>query len=198
MDTYSANMIAENLYSQVDTEGKQYQVLSEIIYHRTNGHAVSIDDAFITDKYGNKHQRKTTMGWEMLIQWKGNTTSWVKLSDVKDSHPLEVAEYAVANKIVEQPAFAWWAKQALKKHSRHIMKAKSRYWKQTHKFGVELPKSVAEAYAIDCRNGSKLWTNAAAKEMLNVRPAFKFVDDDVIPAFWKPVGVHMIFDVKWM
>jgi hypothetical protein len=196
MDTYSANIIAENLYSQVDTEGKQYQVISEIIDHRTNGHAVSIDDAFITDKYGNQHRRKTTMGWEMLIRWKGNTTSWVKLSDVKDSHPIEVAEYAVANKIVEQPAFAWWAKQVLKKRDRHIKKAKSRYWKRTHKFGVELPKSVAEAYAIDRRNGSKLWTNAVAKEMLNVRPAFKFVDDNVIPAFWKPVGVHMIFDVK--
>jgi hypothetical protein len=55
---------------------------------------------------------------------------------------------------------------------------------------------VAEAYAIDRRNSSKLWTYAVAKEMLNVRPAFKFVDDDVIPAFWKPVGVHMILDVK--
>jgi hypothetical protein len=48
--------IAVNLYSQVDTEGKQYQVLSEIIDHRTNGHAVSIDDVFITDKYGNQHR----------------------------------------------------------------------------------------------------------------------------------------------
>jgi Reverse transcriptase (RNA-dependent DNA polymerase) len=84
----------------------------------------------------------------------------------------------------------------LKKRNRHIKKAKSRYWKQTHKFGVEQPKSVTKAYAIDCRSGSKLWSNAIAKEMLNVRPAFKFVDDDVIPAFWKPVGVHMIFDVK--
>jgi Reverse transcriptase (RNA-dependent DNA polymerase) len=45
-------------------------------------------------------------------------------------------------------------------------------------------------------NSSKLWTNAVAKEMLNVRPAFKFVDDKGIPAIWKPVGVHMIFDVK--
>jgi hypothetical protein len=110
---------------------------------------------------------------------------------VKHSHPLEVAKYAVANKIVEQPAFAWWAKLALKKRDRHIKNAKSRYWKLTHKFGVKQPKSVAEAYAIDRCNGSKLWTNAV-KEMLNVRPAFKFVDDNVIQPFWKPVGVHMI------
>jgi hypothetical protein len=41
MDTYSANIIAEpaniiaeNLFAQVDTEGRQYHVLSEIIDHR--------------------------------------------------------------------------------------------------------------------------------------------------------------------
>jgi hypothetical protein len=76
------------------------------------------------------------------------------LANLKDSHPIEVVE-ALANKIVEQPAFAWWAKQALKERDRHVKKAKSCYWKQTHKFGVELPKSVAEAYAINHRNGSK-------------------------------------------
>jgi hypothetical protein len=63
MDMYSANRIAENLYSQVDAEGNQYQVISEIVDHRTNGHAVSIYDAFITDKYGNQHRQKNTMGW---------------------------------------------------------------------------------------------------------------------------------------
>jgi hypothetical protein len=67
MDTYSANIVAGNLYSQVDTEAKQYQVISEIIDHRTNGHAVSIDDAFISDKYGKQHRHKTTIGWELLI-----------------------------------------------------------------------------------------------------------------------------------
>jgi hypothetical protein len=114
---------------------------------------------------------------------------------MKDSCPLEVAEYAVTNKF-EQPAFVWWAKQALRKHDRHIKKAKSGYWKRMHKFGVEMPKSTVKAYAIDCCNSSKPWTNAIAKEMLNMRPAFKFVDDDKIPEFWNPVGVHMIFDVK--
>jgi hypothetical protein len=62
-----ANLIAENLYAQVDTEGQQYQVMDEIIDHQTNGHAVSIDDAFITDKYSNQHRHKTINGWELLI-----------------------------------------------------------------------------------------------------------------------------------
>jgi hypothetical protein len=32
--------------------------------------------------------------------------------DLKDSHPKDVAKNAAANYIVEQPAFAWWAKQS--------------------------------------------------------------------------------------
>jgi hypothetical protein len=65
-----------------------------------------------------------------------------------------------------------------------------------HKFGLEMPKSTVEAYAIDCHKGSKLWTNVIGKEMLNMCPAFKFVDENKIPEFWKPVGVHMNVDVK--
>jgi hypothetical protein len=57
---------------------------------------------------------------------------------------------------------------------------------------------VAEAYAIKWQTGSKLWTNTVAKEMLNMHPGFKFMDDEIIPAFWKPVGVYMIFNVKWI
>jgi hypothetical protein len=37
------------------------------------------------------------------------TSTWVSLKDLKESNPIETAEYAVANKISEEPAFAWWA-----------------------------------------------------------------------------------------
>jgi hypothetical protein len=33
---YSANVIAENMHSQVDSEGYQYQLLDEIVAHRSN------------------------------------------------------------------------------------------------------------------------------------------------------------------
>jgi hypothetical protein len=34
---------------------------------------------------------------------------------MKESYQVQVAEYAVANKIVEQPAFAWWVPYVLRK-----------------------------------------------------------------------------------
>jgi hypothetical protein len=37
-----------------------------------------------------------------------------------------------------------------------IQKVKSRYWQRTHKFGIHLPKTVAEALALDKENGNTL------------------------------------------
>ena len=57
--------------------------------------------------------KPTTKGWELLVSWKDGSSSWVKLKDLKNSNPVEVAEYAVANRIQEEPAFAWWVKSVL-------------------------------------------------------------------------------------
>ena len=37
---------------------------------------------------------------------------------------------------------------------------------------------------------------ALRAEMKNVMPAFEFNDDNVIPAFYKKISCHMIFDIK--
>ena len=56
---------------------------------------------------GTARPKVTTRGWELLVQWKDGSVSWEKLKDLKESNPVEVAEYAVANRIVEEPAFTW-------------------------------------------------------------------------------------------
>jgi hypothetical protein len=84
----------------------------------------------------------------------------------------------VANKISEEPAFAWWAHKVLRKRDRIIHKVKTKYWQKTRKYGVMLPKSVNEALRIDRESGTDLWTKAIAKEMKNVEHAFEFRDGD--------------------
>ena len=72
------------------------------------------------------------------------------MKDVKEANPIELAKYAVASKIDEEPAFVWWVPYTLKRRGRIIAKVKTKYWKKTHKFyGVRLPKSAAEALQID-------------------------------------------------
>jgi hypothetical protein len=61
-DEYTANVIAENIYSQCDIEGRKYNLMKGIIDHKTDGHAVEPTDMYI--KHGrNKKVRKTTKFW---------------------------------------------------------------------------------------------------------------------------------------
>ena len=60
----------------------------------------------------------------MLIEWNDETTTWMDLKDVKEASPIKLAEYAVANRIDGEPAFAWWVPYTLKKRNRIISKVK--------------------------------------------------------------------------
>ena len=51
----------------------------------------------------------------MLVRWKDQTESWIKLSDMKESHPVEIAEFAKLKGINDEPAFAWWTHMSYRK-----------------------------------------------------------------------------------
>ena len=194
----AANNIAENLFAQIDDEGNRQVLMDEIIGHRSNEHAVKQQDTFITTKTGAKRRRETTKGWELLVRWKDGGTDRIALKDIKESYPVQVAEYAVSSRIFEEPAFAWWSSSVLKKRNRIIAKTKSKYWLRTHKFGIEIPKTVLQARQIDAKCGNTLWWDAICKEMKNVRPVFEVFEGDVhqLPGGFQEIKCHMIFDVK--
>ena len=178
-ESLSANYIAYNVFAQVDQAGNHQVLLDEIIDYHTTGKEVKQQDAFITSRTGTKRRRETTIGWELLVQWKDGSMNWIALKDLKESYPVQVAEYSVGVRILMEPAFAWWAPYMLKKCNRIIAKVKSKYWIRTHKFGVQIPKSVQEVKELDHRNGNNLWWKAICKEMKNVRLAFKVWEKDV-------------------
>jgi hypothetical protein len=193
-----ANVIAENLFAQIDEEGNRHVLLDDIIDYRKTDEAVTEDDAFYTARSGMKHRRRTTKGWEVCVQWKDGSTNWVTMKDIKDSNPVQLAEFAVAQKIHTEPAFAWWVPFVLKKRERILSKVKSKYWMRTHKYGIEMPKSVQHAIQLDEKNGNTLWWDAIMKEMANVRIAFeKFKGEKKdLPPGYQEIKCHMIFDVK--
>ena len=92
---------------------------------------------------------------------------------LKASKPIEFAGYAVANSIEDGPEFKWWVKDVLCKRDQIISRVKSKYWRTTHKFGIQVSKMVDEAYKIDQKTGTNFWTKAVEKEMDNVRVIFK-------------------------
>ena len=193
----SANLIAENMFATVDEQGNRHIIMDSIIDHRRTADAINTNDAFVVNQGGNKRRRETTKGWEILIQWKDGSTTWNKMKDVKDSYPVELAEYAIQNKISEQPAFAWWVPYTIKKKARIIDKVKSKYWERTHKYGIRIPKSVKEALEVDRANGDTQWWDSIRKEMDNVRVAFEVYEGKVEDLVgYQKVKCHVIFDVK--
>jgi hypothetical protein len=78
-----------------------------------------------------------------------------------------------------------------------VRRRTTRYLKKTHKFGIEIPKTVKEALALDRKNGNTLWADAIAKEMREVRIAFNILPDGgSAPIGYQKIPCHMIFDVK--
>ena len=195
----TANVIAQSMYASCDDDGNEYLLLDSIVDHRKNDKAISIADQKIVHK-GRQSIRRTTAGWQLCIQWKDGSTSWQSLKDLKESHPVETAEYSIAQEIDHEPAFNWWVNQVMNKRMRIISlvkKRSARYLKKTHKFGIEVPRSVAEAYALDETNKNTFWADAIAKEMKDVKPAFKKLENgETVPIGYQRVNCHMIFDVK--
>jgi hypothetical protein len=112
-DEYTANVIAENMYVRCDIEGRQFNLMEGIIYHKTDFHAAAPADMYI--KHGSNNKvRITTKGWYLCVEWKDGTTSWERLADLKESNPVEVAEYAASNSFLNSPAFVWWAHMCFK------------------------------------------------------------------------------------
>eukprot|EP00980_Cylindrotheca_fusiformis_P021606 scaffold8458_cov76-Cylindrotheca_fusiformis.AAC.2 len=195
-----ANTIAENIFAQIDSEGQEHVIFKEITDHKSDGNAIDKADGFYkTSNDGNLSPKRTTRGWKLCVEWHDGTTDWIPLKDLKESNPLEVEEYVIANRIADEPAFNWWVQHAIKKRNRILSKIKAKYWRTTHKFGIELPHSVAEAYAIDKNTGTLHWTNTIEKEMKKIHSGFR-PDELRRNAMRLPghaeVGLHMIFDVE--
>ena len=66
----AANIIAENMMSQFDSEVHHYQVLTEVTDHKKDYSYIAKVGGFIKSISGNLHWKRTTSGWKLLVEWK--------------------------------------------------------------------------------------------------------------------------------
>ena len=139
---YAANIIAENMLTQVDSDGYSLTMMEAITdYRKDDAVAVPKIDKYLTTTSGQKRLRKATVGWLLLVKWADGSESWIPLKDLKESHPIETAEFAKARNIADEPAFAWWVPYMLRKHDIIVLsKINARIRKTTHKYGIEICK----------------------------------------------------------
>ena len=97
VEEYSANIIAKNILSQVDSDGYSMQLMQVIVdYKCDDSMAVQMADQHVFTKSGQKCLCKSTRGWNLLVHWKDGSDSWINLSEMKESHHVETAEFAKA------------------------------------------------------------------------------------------------------
>ncbi len=75
---------------------------------------------------GTTSQCKSTKGWFICYQWKDSFTSWEKLSDLKESYPVQVAEFAIQMGVALEHGVIWWVFFVLKKRDTIILLVKHR------------------------------------------------------------------------
>lgn len=118
--------IADNLWSQVDLEGRELLSFNCIGDHMK----MSMQYQLLMVTYfqeWDKEAQADDRCLGVISQWKDETSDWALWKDWKDANSIKLAEYNAANKTAEEPAFKRWVKYCLKKRDRIINMVKSIY-----------------------------------------------------------------------
>ena len=68
---------------------EQISLLDANINHSKNGSALSANDQKMIVK-GKESHRESTAGGDIYYEWKDSSTSWEKLSNLKELHPIQM------------------------------------------------------------------------------------------------------------
>lgn len=171
--------------------------LKQIVDHRREGNAVSKEQRYITMRDGQRKLRQSTVGWKFLVEFTDGKKQWIALKDLKESNPVDAAEYVAARKLDDEVAFAWWVPYTLRKKDTIIAAVRGRSKRKTHKYGIEVPDSVEHALRLDRENGNTYWQCALQDEMGQIGVAIQILDDaETLPPGYARSTGHIIFDVK--
>ena len=114
VEKYAANTIAKSLYTTLKKDGHAKAVVDCILEHLYAQRTASKADRYLITKKGQRRLRKAMIEWNILVQWKNQSKSWVPLKLMKENDPVKMAENAKSNKTDEEPAFQWWVPYTLK------------------------------------------------------------------------------------
>ena len=73
--------------------------------------------------------------------------------------------------IDREPAFCWWVPCTLRPRDRIVTSVRACARKMSHKYEIEIPRTVEEAYEIYEKNSNTIWRDVINKEMENLKVA---------------------------
>eukprot|EP00804_Cyclotella_cryptica_P021810 CCRYP_000807-RA/>CCRYP_000807-RA protein AED:0.47 eAED:0.56 QI:0/-1/0/1/-1/1/1/0/129 len=109
-----------------------------------------------------------------MLRMEGQQYLLAKAVGLKGVPHISGRSLTFALQIADELAFNWWVIWVLKKRDWIISLFNCLsvgYHKHTCKYGIEIRKTVEEAYAIDKATGTTFWSHAIEKETKKVRIA---------------------------
>ena len=113
--TLTANAISESMYAMCDENGDHILLFDAIVDHKNNDNAMTRAEQKFVDSRGKQQYKRSKKSWEVCVRWKNGSTTWENISDFKECHPVQTAEYAATNDINTERTFNYWVPHRLKK-----------------------------------------------------------------------------------
>jgi hypothetical protein len=153
--------------------------MDDIVDHRRGGKAIRADYGFVMLRGRTRIPNKTSSQvLATVCTVEGRPQHFMERfkDDVKESTPVVLAEFAVPNKLVKEPAFKWWVPYTLKERDCIIKVVKRRFQRKNEIFRMEIPNLVKRALEIDQETRTDFWQVALAKDMKNIWLVFEFYE----------------------
>ena len=107
------------------------------------------------------------------------------IKGLKESNPVEVAEFEKARCLESKPAFCWWVPHVMGEMDVMMSNVTSRAQKTTHDHGIEMPTNIEHDKRLDTKKGNTFWIDAIKKEIHNVGITFEILEDNAL----MPMGI---------
>ena len=174
------------IFSQIDEEGRSFLPFLAMASTLMMVTVLNVNDILLL-KGGS-----LIVKWRMVVASDYHSRTWTK------SYPTQVAEYAVVNKIADEPAFrCWWIKHVLKKLDSLISEVKSCYWKKVVKYGIKLPQSVKKLSLLTGIRGLPSGLTRSWKRWRMSCLLFQILEEgESVPVGYKYINCHMIFSSR--
>ncbi len=180
-------------YFDGDAEDVTYAELLQILDKKGNA-----DDYHQIAEILSHRPRAEGQGYELEVLWGDGTRTFEPLKNLKTDDPVTVAMYVTSSMPPSEEKLRRWAMKVLKTKQSAMRRTKTLGGHKT-KFGIAVPRTVQEAFALDRRNNNDLWAKAIQKELeaWMERDVFKFYPTrQEIPKGHQFGRLHFVFDVK--
>ena len=148
----------------------------------------------------SKHKDYKGSAYNVLIEWDDGSQTYEPLDTMIKDDPITLAIYAQENNLLKTPSWKR-LKRIINRNptiQRMVNKTKTRSSTPNYQFGIQIPRNVKEAYALDERNGNTKWQDAMNAEIISLKEFNTFESHGRIKflADHKRIVVHFVFAVK--